>query len=134
MLLTHTGHSKEKHLPCASKYLFYHFQVSSLFPVFNTSKQGRKGFCVMTTEKTFENVSVLWIPAPVWGLVCFSPCRGISFPFASAVFKLWPLWEKQWLKWKVRTSCIIPGCCQSMSMMKAVRGPRRASSPHRKLK
>ena len=82
MLLTHAGHSKEKHLPCASKYLFYHFQVSSLFLVFNTSKQGRKRFCVITTEKTLENVSMLWIPAPVWGPVCFSPCRGISFPFA----------------------------------------------------
>lgn len=127
MLLTpHAGYSKEKHLLCASKYLLYHFQVSSLFPVFNTSKQGRKRFCVITTEKTFENVSMLWIPAPVWGLVCFFPCRGISFPFAFAVFKLWPLWEKQWLKWKVRTNCIKPVCCQNMSMMNAVLGHYRA--------
>lgn len=80
MLLTHAGHSEEKHLPCASKCLFYHFQVSSLFPVFNTSKQGRKSFCVITTEKTLENVSVLWIPAPVWGLVCFSPAVVFLFP------------------------------------------------------
>lgn len=114
MLLTHAGHSKKKHLLCASKYLFYHFQGYSLFPVLNTSKQGRKSFCAITTEKTFEIVSMLWIPAPVLGLVCFSPCRGISFPFAFAVFKLWPLWEKQWLKWKVRTNCIKTVRCQNV--------------------
>jgi len=129
-LLTHAGDSKGKHLPCASKYLFLPLPRVLSLSVFNTSKQGRKRFCVITTEKTFENVSMLWIPAPVWRLVCFSPCRGISFPFAFESLNSGHFEKKQWLKWKVRTNCVKPVCCQNMSMMKAVLGHGRAEQLH----
>lgn len=125
MSLTHAGYSEKKHLLGASKYLFYHFQVSSLFPVFNTSKQGRKRFCVITTEKTFENVSMLWIPAPVWEWFVFPPA--VVFLFSLLLQSLNSGHFEKSNGWNEKLGQIVLNLCVARvwSMMKAVLGRYR---------
>lgn len=90
-------------------------------------KTGKKELlCYNYRENIWECVSAVNTSTSL-GVGLFFPLPWYFFPpFAFAVFKLWPLWEKQWLKWKVRTNCVKTLCCQNMNMMKAVLGRYKA--------